>query len=323
MLILEQEDDPNAQTKRWALMHSPSGRHTQFIFANEPQCLDEQYAGPPLLIVNPDTPTYPLDDHRGSALYDDQFRELIAPCIAITLRCYHDIPTFKIALRHVDQTLTWGVLSLDSQKFVIPPVCADLLEHQSSWFCQCQDGGTDIYTLSGELSGHVEYNLYSAGLDDRLFAERDGLWGWADSTGKLIGTLHATGSDALLDDPCRFSSLSVQRSDTAPWRLDKDCLERLIQMVDDEGLSIKYEGVPLDDRGDGMLDISLAELPKGGIAFLLEDRWGDARFLVVRQDWRNLAVGSVLALQSNMRASGVDEDSDDALFLSVVLGAIH
>ena len=77
MLILEQEDDPNAQTKRWALMHTPSGRQTQFIFTHEPKCLD-----------------------------------------------------------------------------------------------------------------------------DRLFAERDGLWGWADSTGKLIGTLHATDSDALLDEPC-------------------------------------------------------------------------------------------------------------------------
>ena len=68
---------------------------------------------------------------------------------------------------------------------------------------------------------------------------------------------------------------------------------------------------------------SLAELSKGGTAFLLEDRWGDARFLVVRQAWYNLAAGSVLILQSNTQASGVEEDSDAALFLSVVLGAIH
>ena len=323
MLILEQEAGSNAQEKRWALMHLPSGRQTPFIFTQEPTCLDEQYIGPPLLIVCPDTQIHPRDDHRGPALYDDQFRELIAPCLAVTLRCYHDLATFKIALQCADQSLIWGVFSLDSQRFIIPPVYADLFEHQGSWFCQCQSGGTDIYSSLGELSGHLEHQLYSAGQGDRLFAELKGLWGWADSTGKLIGTPQANDSDALLDESCRFLSLSVQRSEAAPWCLNTDSLERLIQMVGNDGLSIKYEGVPFDDQGDGMLDISHVELSKDGEAFLLEDRWGKRSFLVLKHAWCNLAVGSVLRLQSNTRAIVVDEDSDDELFLRVVLDAIY
>lgn len=173
------------------------------------------------------------------------------------------------------------------------------------------------------VSGHLDHQLHSAGQDDRLFAELNVFWGWADSTGKLIGTLHATGSDVLLDDPCRFSNLSVQWSDAAPWYLDKDYLERLIQMVDSNGLSIKYEGVPFDGQSDGILDISHVELSQGGEAFLLEERWGDRRFLVLQHTWYNLAVGSVLRLQSNTLATSVNEDSDDELFLRSVLDAIY
>ena len=323
MLILEQEDDSSAQAKRWALMHSPSGRQTRFMFTTEPTCLDELYAGPPLLILCPETQISLDSDHGGAALYDDQFRELIAPGLAVRLRCSYEIHFFIIALRHDDQSLTWGVFDHASHSFIVPPVYADVLEHRGTWFCLCQDGGTDIYNSWGVLSGHLDHKLYYAGLDDRLFAEQNGLWGWADATGKLIGTPHAADSDALLDDPCRFARLSLQRSGAAPWCLDAGCLERLLQMVGDDGLSIKYEGVPLEDRGDGMLDINHAELPKDGTAFLLEDRWGDKRFLVLKQTWRSLAVGSVLALQGNTRASGVDEGGDDALFLRVVLDVTH
>lgn len=315
MLLLECGD---TGSRRQALMHLPSGRRTDFVFIEDPRPLDEHHDGPPLLLALPHDAQL-RSDVFGPALYDEEFRELIAPCIRIYHRS-HDTPgLFQIAIRRADDALIWGVFDHFSRRFVIPPEYAELLEHKGRWFCRLQGDGIEVRDATGGLLGQHAYNLHYSGESDRLLAEQDGRWGWADSDGCLITALHASSSEALQAEPSRFPRLSVRASSTMALQLDAASLAGLARAVEAGGISVKFEGVPLEGRGDGMLDISHAELPAGGAAYLVEDRWGDVRFLILKQAWRKLAAGSVLALTSSSHAQALDEDSDDSLFLSVAL----
>jgi hypothetical protein len=154
-------------------------------------------------------------------------------------------------------------------------------------------------------------------LKDQLYAVRDGLWGRADNNGSV-----APYTDNMEELP-RFSHLSLETTAESPFCLDTYAFAMLYEAVDDKGTSIKYEGVPLENHGDGYLDIRPAELPGGEPSFLLEDRWSDGRFLVLRQPWRKLPTGSVLALRGGTCVQTVEENSDESLFLNVVLGVLE
>ncbi|MDR1995539.1 hypothetical protein [Azonexus sp.] len=330
LLILERRDDAaSPPILRQALMHLPSGQQTDFVFAGERG--SETTFDIDRVNVAPDGPqlllTWPHDaeereDVHGAALYvfDGQFRELIGPCISSIHPAGNRHQYLMLQLRHADQSLTWGVFDYRAAAYVISAEYENLFERRDKWFCQRQDGGTNVYGPVGVLLARHDHVLSDSCEKDRLYAIRDGLWGWADNDGNITVAPYATDISTLNAEPLRFSRLTLKTPAESPLYLNADTLAMLDETVGDEGTCIKYEGVPLESHGDGYLDISSTELPEGEPAFLLEDRGDDWRFLVLRQPWRKLPTGSVLALRGKTRLQTVAEGSDEALFLDVVLG---
>jgi hypothetical protein len=267
LLILERRDDTaTPPVLRQALMHLPSGRQTDFIFAGDRGTslfgIDRVNMGhddPPLLLVWPHD-ARERDDILGAALYDAQFRELIGPCIGAIWPEGEQHQYVRVTLRQAGLPDTKRVFDYRAVRYVEP----------------------------------AEYTPASLDAADQVAPEQ-------------IEVIH-------------FPRLTLQATLDSPLRLDTATLAALIAASGDTGLSLKYEGVPIENAGDGMLDITPAELPKNATALLLEDRWGELRLLVLKQDWRQLGAGSVLALQGKTRARTVAEDGIEALFLDIVLG---
>ncbi len=326
MLVLEQRDDAaTPPVLRQALMHLPSGRQTDFVFAGDRdfetqrgvECVDG-LGNQTLLVL-----TFPHDfeartDVYGAALYDKQLRELVGPCIAWAAPCYVHPNQIRLALRRADDSVDHGVLDHVEARFIIPAEYQDVTQHGERWCCLRRDGQTDWCDAQGRLLARYDYALHGGYRDDRLYAERKGLWGWADTEGRLLVEPYAPDS-AVLDAEVRtFTRLSLEAAAAPALCLADDSLAALIEAVGDEGLSLKYEGVPRAEGGDGMLDAGLAELPGAVPAVLLEDRWSTLKLLVLKAPWRKQPAGTVLALQGRSRARTVARGGAEDIFLQVV-----
>jgi hypothetical protein len=322
ILVLEERDDAaSPPVLRQALMHLPSGRKTDFIFAGDRsfetrvgvQCVNGVARGDVLLLTWPHD-VLERDDCLGAALYDRNLRELIGPSIRCILANY-DLPQcVDLAIARPDLSVNWGIFNYHEAVFVVPADYDEVTTHHDRWLCNKTEC-CDVFDTQGVQLARYSYTLHLCADEDRLQVKRDGLWGWADNEGRITVEPFASDSAILDAEPKRFSRLSLSAAAPSPFCLEPATLTALVEATGELGICIKYEGVDRSDGGDGMLDIMPAELPGGATGFFLEDRWGDARYVVLIDAWRKLAAGTVLALQGKTRAQTVSEDGPDAGFL--------
>lgn len=324
MLVLDYRDNAaQPPVARQALMHLPSGRKTDFIFTGElrlmyggAECINmASYA---LLIL-----AYPHDYAsnpavRGAALYDRQLRELIGPCIARISPEGDQFQYVQVRLRNTDGSLVSGLFDYRAARFVIPAEYEELFAHQGCWIGNRADS-SDLRDAQGQLIASYPHTLHQNwSKDGTLYAERNGLWGKADAKGQIVLEPYAASADILDAEPKQFSRLTLA-SDAAPALcLDAATLAALITATGELGISIKYEGVDREEGGDGMLDVCRATLPGNAPALLLEEQWGDAKFLILTAPWRKLPAGTMLALTGKSRVRTLAEGGAEDDFLQVV-----
>jgi hypothetical protein len=322
MLVLEERDDAaSPPVLRQALMHLPSGRRTDFIFAGDHsyetqvgvECVSGLGNEEVLLLTLPHD-VLERDDCLGAALYDRNLRELIAPSIRYISRDYGATHCVTVAITRPDLSVGWGIFNYREAVFVVPADYDEVKEHQGRWLCN-QGDSCDVFDKQGVKLARYPYTLYLCADENRLQVKRDGLWGWADNEGRITVEPFANDSAILDAEPKRFSRLSLSAAATSPFCLEPATLAALVEATGELGICIKYEGVARSDGGDGMLDIMPAELPGGATGLFLEDRWGEARYVVLIDAWRKLVAGTVLAVQGRMRALTVSEDGPEAGFL--------
>jgi len=326
VVVLEQRDDAaEPPVLRQALMHLPSGKRTDFLFAGDRSWhtqvgvrrLERCYTA--LLML-----TYPVDyEHssevRGAALYDKHLRELIGPCIACIYPCGPQDEFVKVALRQADDSVRYGVFDYEQARYVVPPEFAEVIEHDGRWIGNTSDARSVVYAAGGEVLATHTHTLHLGSILDALYVQRAGRWGRAGALGAIVAAPDAPSLEALEAEGERFETLTLDATPAAPWCLDEQTLDALVDATGDAGMCIKYEGVEVDElSGDGMLDVGWAQLPDQGRAVLLDDRYGELRLLVLTQPWCALPPGSVLALTTKTQARVVAEDSDAALFLQTV-----
>lgn len=324
MLVLERrDDDASPPVLQQALMHLPSGRQTEFIFAGDPdwqtsygiQCVHSM--GQPLML------TYPCghqtrSDVRGAALYDGHFRELVGPCIAVIHPCREYPGHVYLAIRPEDGVIASGVFDCESGRFVVPAEYREVFAHEGRWVCN-RAAACDVRDVQGQLLVTHLHTLHRTGDDDGfLHAERDGLWGRADAMGRIVVEPYAAERELLNAEPIRYARLSLKAGATKPLCLEAPVLASLVDATGELGMCIKYEGVQRDSGGDGMLDACHARLPGDVSAILLEDRWGNQTFLVLVDIWRDLPAGTVLTLKGS-RVSTLPQGSAEDEFLQTVL----
>ncbi len=328
VVVLEQRDDAaTPPVLRQALMHLPSGKRTDFVFAGDRPGeseigVERVHMGNDALLLLAFPAEYAVGSGvLGAALYDQSLRELIGPCIAWINPCGARHELVAVALRQPDvQTVRYGVFDYVNARYVVPAEYAEVFEHRGRWMCNTPDGRSQVRAASGEIVHEHGHTLHrSADTDGSLYAERDGRWGRADEEGRIVVEPYAPSWEALAAEIKRFERLDLTKAATPALCLDDDTLRALIDATGDEGFCVKYEGVEIDGYGgDGMLDVAWAELPGEVRAVLLEDRYGELRLLVLAASWHALPAGSVLKLTGKARAGTVAEGGDEDAFLQTV-----
>lgn len=322
MLVLEERDDAaSPPVLRQALMHLPSGRKTDFIFAGDRsfetqigvECVSGLGNEEVLLLTLPHD-VLERDDCLGAALYDRNLRQLIGPSIRYISPDYESPHCVTVAITRPDLSVGWGIFNYHEAVFVVPADYDEVKKHHGRWLCN-KGESCEVFDTQGVQLARYSYTLHQCADENRLQVERDGLWGWADNEGRITVEPFANDSAILDAEPKRFSRLSVSAAATSPFCLEPATLTALVEATGELGICIKYKGVDRSDGGDGMLDIMPAELPGGATGFFLEDRWGDARYVVLIDAWRKLAAGTVLVLHGTTRGQTVSEDGPDAGFL--------
>lgn len=326
ILVLEERDDAaSPPVLRQALMHLPSGRKTDFIFAGDRsfetqvgvECVNGLGNEAVLLLTLPHD-VLERDDCLGAALYDRNFRELIDPCVRYVSADYTSAHCVTVAITRPDLRVGWGVFNYREAVFVVPADYDEVKDHHGRWLCN-KGESCDVFDKQGVKFAHYPYTLHQCADEDRLQVKRDGLWGWADNEGRIVVEPFASDSEVLDAEPKRFSRLSLSAFAASPFCLEPATLTALVEATGELGICIKYEGVERSDGGDGMLDIMPAELPGGAVGLFLEDRWGEGCYVVLIESWRKLAAGTVLAMQGKARVQTVSEDGPEAGFLLDVL----
>lgn len=324
MLVLDYRDNATQPpVARQALMHLPSGRKTDFIFTGDLRLMyggveNINMAGNALLIL-----AHPHDyasnpEVRGAALYDRQLRELIGPCIARISPEGDQLQYVQVRLRNTDGSLVSGLFDYRTAQFVIPAEYDELFAHQGCWIGN-RAGGCDLRDAQGQIIASYPHTLHQNWSGDgMLYAERNGLWGRADAKGQIVLEPYAQDPTILDAEPKQFARLSLVAEAAPALCLDAATMAALISATGELGISIKYEGVDREEGGDGMLDVCRATLPGNAPAILLEEQWGDAKFLVLTAPWRKLPAGTMLALTGKSRVRTLAEGGAEDDFLQTV-----
>ncbi len=327
IVVLEYRDDTaNPPELRQGLLHLPSGQETGLIFTGE---IFGNYWGTEEFIRGKDDvlfAVYPHEDVEagagrvGMGLYDRHLREVLPP-IAYLVRPTYEFPGLvEVWLLLDDNSIVRAIYDYRTMRYLVPAEYEDIFFHKGRWFGNTAAGQCHIRLADGTPFTHYDYTLHQ--LDNKdidLYVERQGLWGKADSEGRIVVEPYAASMEALNDEVLKFSRLTLAKSEYPPIVVAEKDLQKLIVEAAEHGFCFKYEGIDLDGYGDGYVDVSVAELPKAGGALVVDDRYGDLRLLVLTVPWRKLPRGSVLRLHGKSRLRAAMRNSTEDLFLQGVL----
>lgn len=320
ILVLEHRDDETAPlVSKQALMHLPSGKMTDFVFAGD----NDDSMGIELLNLGNNEVLIITFEHDckinpnclGASLYDKNFKELIKSSIWHIRPCGKNNEYVDIAIKYPDMSIGWGVFDYRKAFFVVPAQYDEVFEHFDKWICNYGEC-SDLRDKDGKIIATYPYNLYdSDSKEGRLFVKKEELWGWADSSGCITVEPYANDTDVLLSEIKKFSKLRLTETAKTPFCLDTITVKHLVESIREFGISIKYEGVRHRGGGDGMLDIGYALMPEDVRALLIEERWGNFRFLIPLNPWRKLPAGVVLILQGTSSVQTVEKSDKEEHFL--------
>src|SRR5574343_432647 len=147
ILVLEQRDDAaSPPVLRQAMMHLPSGRMTDFIFAGDRsssthigiQCVNGLDDNEVLLEAYPQD-FFERDGDRepvGAALYDRNCRQLIGHCLAYVAADYKSVHCVTVSVIGADSREACGVFNYRDERFIVPAEYDRLWLHRGRWLCR-------------------------------------------------------------------------------------------------------------------------------------------------------------------------------------------
>lgn len=182
---------------------------------------------------------------------------------------------------------------------------------------------TDVFDLDGNKIASFNYRL-QAFSSEQLLVEQSGLWGWADATGVITVAPYAKDQCALQAEavePTDLTHLALARGCETSALLEDDALNFFISQLQDGYFGVKYE--PDGDYlpSDGYCDIQIAVLSQEGLCFWIEDRFASDTFqlVVLTEEWRKLARGTLLRIEANKRLVAVEDDGEEMRYVEGIL----
>lgn len=286
---------------RLGLMHLPSGRETGLIFDPE---VDERLIEIDWLDCSPWFVLTRVDVIPGqcriSSIYDHRMNCLLSMPLLSVIRLFSPQYALRLAIDTGGQT-RYGLFSAHEQRLWMPFEYIDIFAFGHAWIGITPEGGSHIWDQYCQSSRVLPYELTS--VDDKLFAQQNGLWQAADEHGNVSGEFKAPSLEALQAEPVDLRSLELS---TANCILDRAIVTHFADLSAQGGSSCKYEGLP-EPFCDGYLDIGQAVLSSNQIAILLNVRYDSLRWLVLPQDGTAGRRGTVWRLQSDKQAVGLTE----------------